>query len=143
MTSMVMTKFPRNGRQKVVVDDLCDCVGRLCIGAPAINCRIKRGLRRLGPDEAPITKHKGRVQHVYATFDEVHHWTDDDLKLNVVQMPLLDTGIGREAGFRDDAHLIEVAMTERAAMPEYLRDIYDEIDRKFEHATFFGSDGKA
>ena len=39
----------------------------------------------------------------------------DDYEIHVVKVPMMDTGIGREAGFRDDAHLIEVATAEREA----------------------------
>lgn len=62
-----------------------------------------------------------------------------DVKLQIVKVPMLDTGIGRAAGFRDDAHLIEVAQAERAAMPAWQRELMDEADRRLEDAVINGA----
>lgn len=63
----------------------------------------------------------------------------DDPQITVVSMPMLDTGIGMEAGFRDDAHLREVAKAEREAMDPVSRELANRIDRDIEHAFLFGS----
>jgi hypothetical protein len=65
----------------------------------------------------------------------------DDIEVKVVTMPMLDTGIGKLGGFRDDAHLIEVAKAERDAMPEWQRQMCEELDRKMEHAFINGPGG--
>lgn len=63
----------------------------------------------------------------------------DDVVISVVKVPMMDTGIGRAAGFRDDAHLIEVALAERAAMPAWQRKLHEELDRKFDDAFLNGT----
>lgn len=66
--------------------------------------------------------------------------SSDDLELRVVRMPMLDTGIGREAGFRDDEHLREVAIAEREAMSPPARELADRIERDLEEAFINGTD---
>lgn len=65
-----------------------------------------------------------------------------NLTLRVVRVPLLDTGLGREAGFRDDAHMIEVAKAEREVMNQdpLSKGILERMDRAEDEAFLFGSD---
>jgi hypothetical protein len=46
----------------------------------------------------------------------------------IVKVPMLDTGIGREAGYEDDAALIEAARKEREAMPPAIREAMERIE---------------
>lgn len=41
-------------------------------------------------------------------------------KLTVRRVPILDTGIGREAGFANDAEMIEAGRKQRAELEELL-----------------------
>lgn len=56
----------------------------------------------------------------------------DDYKIEVHTFPMLDTGIGQEAGFANDAELMAAAAAERAALPLEVREAMDEIDREVE-----------
>lgn len=59
-------------------------------------------------------------------------------RLTIYTVPMLDTGLGREAGFRDDAELIEAARRKREAMPPVVREIVEAIDRRLEDAAING-----
>jgi len=61
--------------------------------------------------------------------------------LHVVSLPVLDTGIGRGAGFRDDEHLVEVAEAERAVLSPEARALAEEIDRRLDDAIINGTGG--
>lgn len=65
---------------------------------------------------------------------------DDKLTIRTISVPMSDTGIGKAAGYRDDAHLLEVAKAERDALPPEVQAIANEIDRRVDHALIFGSD---
>jgi hypothetical protein len=41
---------------------------------------------------------------------------DRDVEIKVVHVPMLDTGLGREAGYANDAELVEAANKQRAEM---------------------------
>jgi hypothetical protein len=56
---------------------------------------------------------------------------DNTLRTYIVEGEVLDTGIGREAGFKDDAELVEHARREREALDPDVRELVDEIDRRF------------
>jgi len=56
----------------------------------------------------------------------------DEPKLTVHKVPVLDTGIGREAGYRDDAELIAAAEAERAKLPPAVRVAVEEIEREMQ-----------
>lgn len=45
---------------------------------------------------------------------------DDDVTLEVHRVPFLDTGLGREAGYANDAELIEAAKAQRAELEAML-----------------------
>lgn len=64
----------------------------------------------------------------------------DPATVQVITAPLLDTGIGREAGFRDDAHLVEAAEAERASWPDLYREINDAMWADVTHRLLFGDD---
>lgn len=60
------------------------------------------------------------------------------MNLKVVTVPMLDTGIGIEAGFKDDADLIRHARAERAAMDPLTREIVDKIDAEVDRRWLWG-----
>lgn len=62
----------------------------------------------------------------------------DELHIEVIAVPMGDTGLGREAGFKDDAELIAKAKAERDAMPPHIRELAEEIDAEFERRVLFG-----
>lgn len=63
----------------------------------------------------------------------------DGSQMKVVKVPVLDTGLGREAGYADDAAMIEAAKAQRRELESLLTpeavarlDAADaEIDRRF------------
>jgi hypothetical protein len=61
------------------------------------------------------------------------------VKLSVVTVPVLDTGIGRETGYEDDQALIAAAEAERAALSQPVRAALDEVDARLTRAFLFGS----
>lgn len=53
-------------------------------------------------------------------------------EIRVVRIPMLDTGLGREAGFANDAELVEHAKREREALSPAVRELVDELDAELE-----------
>ena len=51
----------------------------------------------------------------------------DDPKMRVVRVPMADTGLGREAGYANDAEMIEAAKQQRAELESLLTP--DELAR--------------
>lgn len=61
----------------------------------------------------------------------------DEPEMRIVNVPVnteLYDAVAREAGFRDFADLQAKAEAERAALPPYIRDLCDEVDRKLDEA---------
>jgi hypothetical protein len=54
--------------------------------------------------------------------------SDAEKQITVRSVPMFDTGIGREAGYANDAELIAAAAAEREALPPALRDLMDRLD---------------
>jgi hypothetical protein len=52
----------------------------------------------------------------------------------------LDTGIGREAGYKDDNELIEAAERERQSLSAWQRQMLDTAARREVQAFLFGED---
>lgn len=65
---------------------------------------------------------------------------DDDTW--IVRVPVHDTGIGKAAGFKDDADLIAHHKAQRAAMSPEARRIVDQADADLERRFLFGDDHK-
>lgn len=63
---------------------------------------------------------------------------NDDLELNVVSFPMLDTGLGREAGYEDDFAMIEAHEKMRAELPLAIREILDDLDREMDGVFLHG-----
>ena len=63
-------------------------------------------------------------------------------KLKVTKVPAQDTGIGREAGYKDDADLIAAYEAERAALPPAVRETVDKLDAEM-MARFVNGDKDA
>lgn len=63
---------------------------------------------------------------------------NDEPHIQVISVPLGDTGLGRAAGFKDDAELIAKAKAERKALPPEIRKMADEMDAEFERRVLFG-----
>lgn len=61
-------------------------------------------------------------------------------EIKIVKVPLLDTGIGREAGFKDDAELIAADRAQRRALTPEARRLLEKIDAKTTQAFLFGED---
>lgn len=51
----------------------------------------------------------------------------DEPELNVVRVPMLDTGIGRMGGYANDIELIDAFERERAALSAWQRQMLDEL----------------
>lgn len=66
---------------------------------------------------------------------------DPELTLEVVTIPMLDTGIGIEAGYADDQELLAAGQAERDALPPPVRDMVDAIDEAVER-RILGMDDK-
>ena len=60
----------------------------------------------------------------------------DEIEYVVTSVPMLDTGIGVEAGYASDKGLLEAAARDRAALPPTIRDTMDEADRRMDEAIF-------
>jgi hypothetical protein len=58
--------------------------------------------------------------------------------MKVHSFPVLDTGIGIEAGYASDRDLLEAAAKERAEKSPADRAILDECDRLIDRAFLFG-----
>lgn len=54
----------------------------------------------------------------------------DNPTLQIVKVPMFDTGIGRDAGYVNDAELIDAYEAERSALPEAERNTLDERMRR-------------
>jgi hypothetical protein len=68
---------------------------------------------------------------------------DDDIKYTVHRFPMLDTGIGREAGYASDAEFIDAIEAERALLSEILRQQIEEFQRRETLAFLFGTNPKS
>jgi hypothetical protein len=64
----------------------------------------------------------------------------DEPEYKVVQVPMLDTGIGQEAGFANDAELIAHAEAERAKLDPAVRELLDKADAEMTRRFLFGGD---
>lgn len=60
--------------------------------------------------------------------------------VRIVTVPMLDTGLGREAGYANDRELLEAGEAQRAALPAEVRELVDEVDARFERRVLFGED---
>lgn len=60
------------------------------------------------------------------------------MEVKVISVPLADTGLGIEAGYANDAELMEAAIAERAAQPPEIRALMDQVDAEFERRVLFG-----
>lgn len=63
-------------------------------------------------------------------------------EFEIHKVEMLDTGIGREAGFKDDAELIAKAKAEREAMSPEVRRLVEEMDETIERAFLFGDNAE-
>lgn len=61
-------------------------------------------------------------------------------EFEIHKMEMLDTGIGREAGFKDDADLIAHAKAEREAMEPRMREVVEKLDAEVERRFLFGDE---
>lgn len=64
--------------------------------------------------------------------------SDDKITMKVVSVSVIDTGIGREAGFENDAALIAHAERERAKMLPEARAVFDRWDAEMQRKFIFG-----
>lgn len=55
--------------------------------------------------------------------------TDPDVKITVHRVPMLDTGIGQEAGYANDQEFIEAVDAERAALDPEVREALEQAER--------------
>lgn len=62
----------------------------------------------------------------------------DDVKLTVHTFPMLDTGIGIEAGYESDAAMMEAHRREREALDSEVRAALDEVDAEMTRRFLFG-----
>lgn len=62
----------------------------------------------------------------------------DEPKITVHTVKMHDTGLGREAGFKDDAELIEAAEAERETWEPWMRELAERVDAEFERKVLFG-----
>ena len=64
-------------------------------------------------------------------------------EMRVVRVPMHDTGLGREAGYRDDAELIEAGKAERAELEHLLTAealaMFDAAEREATRRALFGA----
>lgn len=73
---------------------------------------------------------------------------DKEPKIETVSVPMFDTGIGREAGFKDDAELLEAAKREREEFldtftpegREKMRKLLEDAEADAERRFLFGED---
>lgn len=70
--------------------------------------------------------------------------TDDGLAMTVRSVPVLDTGIGREMGYANDAEFIDVAEAERAEIMAMLspeaRERLERAERESTQRLLFGDE---
>jgi hypothetical protein len=64
---------------------------------------------------------------------------DEHRPPTVKSIPVLDTGLGKELGYRDDAHLLKAAAEERAALPPAQRALAEAVERKLDEAILHGT----
>lgn len=67
----------------------------------------------------------------------------EELELHVAAVPVLDTGLGREAGFANDAELIAAAAAERAAMTPAVRAVVEELEDDLTRRVLYGGESRA
>jgi hypothetical protein len=60
-------------------------------------------------------------------------------EIEVVTFTMHDTGLGQEAGYRDDREMIAAAKAEREAMDPVARSIVEEVDRRIDDAFINGT----
>lgn len=65
--------------------------------------------------------------------------TMGDVEFRIVTVPMLDTGLGREAGYEDDAALVAAAQAERAALAPDVREIIEKVDAELDRAFLYGT----
>lgn len=65
----------------------------------------------------------------------------EPLRLRTVSVPMLDTGLGREAGFANDLELKAFAALERAGRPPWMQGLMQRIDAQLTRAFVLGDDG--
>lgn len=58
--------------------------------------------------------------------------------LKIVKVPMLDTGIGQEAGYKDDAEFMEAMRKKREALSPEVRRCVGEFERALLHRALFG-----
>jgi len=63
-----------------------------------------------------------------------------DRYLRVNRYVMADTGLGKEAGYENDAAMRDAVRAERAAMDPEVRAAIEEIERRFLRAALFGDD---
>lgn len=61
------------------------------------------------------------------------------VQYKTVSVPMLDTGIGKAAGYESDKALLEAGRRLRERMSPIEREIADMIDRRTDEALLFGS----
>lgn len=66
--------------------------------------------------------------------------TDSEPKYETVSVPMLDTGIGRAAGFESDKALHDAVEAEIAALPEPVQRVIREANRRIDREIMFGPD---
>jgi hypothetical protein len=62
-------------------------------------------------------------------------------QVKTVKVPVYDTGLGREAGYENDAALIDAWNKRRASLPEAQRRMEDEFMARMARAFVLGSGG--
>jgi hypothetical protein len=61
----------------------------------------------------------------------LHHLEGTGMsEMKIVKVPMLDTGIGREAGYANDRELIDAYEAQRAALSNAERQMLDEWARR-------------
>jgi hypothetical protein len=60
----------------------------------------------------------------------------------VVSVPILDTGIGKEAGFENDADLIRAHAEEIAKLPPEVQELIAKVEAKLDREFLHGEDPK-
>ena len=60
------------------------------------------------------------------------------MEFEVHKVPMHDTGLGREAGFKDDKELVEAAKAEREKLDPKVREILERAEAEAERKFLFG-----
>jgi hypothetical protein len=60
------------------------------------------------------------------------------IRLSVLKVPFLDTGIGREAGYANDEEFIQDCMKQRAKLDPRVRDILDDVSKRLDEEFING-----